>query len=489
MGKPTGFKEYTRETAKRRPVELRVLDWDEVYHRPEDSLVKTQAARCMDCGVPFCNNGCPLGNKIPDWNDLVYHGHWREAVESLLSTNNFPEWTGRICPAPCEDACVLGINDKPVTIKTVEQALIDKAFDEGWITPKPPARRTGKRVAVVGSGPAGLAVAAQLNYAGHHVTVFERSDRPGGLLLYGIPDFKMDKSTVSRRIKLLEAEGIIFRCHANIGVNVKLEQLRKDFDAIVLATGATAARDVQVPGRDLKGIHLAMNYLPLPTKANLGDEIFKDQHISAEGKDVLIIGGGDTAADCLGSAHRQKAKSVVQLNIYGKPPEGRSQDNPWPYVATTFRSWPAHEEGGHREWSVSTKEFLADSAGHVRAARLVRVETKRNESGQRITTEVPGSEFEIPCQLVLVAIGFTGPETEGPVTQLKLKLDPRGNVAVDAKYRTSAEGIYACGDNRRGQSLVVWAISEGRQCARAVDEYLMGYTDLGGEMDLLSAHG
>lgn len=478
MGKPTGFKEYKRETPKKRPVELRVLDWDEVYLPLPEETLREQGARCMDCGVPFCNNGCPLGNKIPDWNDLVYRGQWREALESLLSTNNFPEWTGRICPAPCEEACVLALTDKPVAIKTIEQAIIDKGFEMGWIVPRPPAARTGKKVAVVGSGPAGLAAAQQLNRAGHLVTVFERSDRPGGLLLYGIPDFKMDKTTVERRVRLMEAEGITFKCHANIGVNVPVDDLRRDFDAILLAAGACKARDLDIPGRNLKGIHFAMHYLPLPTKANLGDEIFAQHHIHAEGKHVVIVGGGDTAADCLGTAHRQKAASVTQINIYPRPPEERTPEMaPWPYWPAKLHSWPAHEEGGNREWAMVTKAFLGDGHGHVKAIRCAKLEYQ-NIFDRRTAKEIPGSEFDLPCDLCLIAIGFAGPEKEGMVEQLGLALDARGNVKVDRQYATSVPGVYAAGDMRRGQSLVVWAISEGRQAARCIDEALMGKSDL-----------
>lgn len=478
MGKPTGFKEYQRETPKKRPVELRILDWDEVYLAMGEDALKKQGARCMDCGVPFCNNGCPLGNKIPDWNDLVYRGQWQEAFHSLMSTNNFPEWTGRICPAPCEEACVLSINDKPVAIKTIEQAISDKAWEAGWMNPIQPAARTGKKVAVIGSGPAGLAAATQLNRAGHLVTVFERSDRPGGLLLYGIPDFKMDKKTVDRRIKLMEDEGITFKCHANVGVNVSVEDLRRDFDAIILCAGACKARDLDIPGREFKGIHLAMNYLPLPTKKNLGDEIFDEQHIDAKGKNVVIIGGGDTAADCLGSAHRQGAKNVVQINIYPKPPEERTADMaPWPYWPAKLHSWPAHEEGGVREWAIQTKRFVSDDQGNVKGLVCSRLEFQ-NMFDRRTAREIPGSEFEIPCDLCLVAIGFAGPEKEGMVEQLKLALDSRGNIKVDQNYQTSVPGVYAAGDMRRGQSLVVWAISEGRQAARAVDAALMGRSDL-----------
>jgi len=504
MGKPTGFKEFHRETPKKRPVELRILDWDEIYlDFPEDKL-KQQGARCMDCGIPFCNNGCPLGNRIPDWNDLIYRGHWKDALDQLLTTNNFPEFTGRICPAPCEEACVLSINDKPVTIKLIEQSIIDKGFKEGWIKARPPERRTGKKVAVVGSGPAGLACAAQLNSAGHSVTVFERHDTPGGLMIYGIPDFKMSKEVVLRRIHLMEEEGIKFQCHANVGVNVGVDDLKREFDAIVLCVGATKARDVDVPGRDLEGVHLAMTYLPQPTKVNLskatdgkverigsryggaevggvhvGDQIFEQQHIDAKDKHVLIIGGGDTAADCLGTAHRQMAKSVTQFNIYPEPPKERTQDMPWPYWPATYRTSPAHEEGGSREWAVTTKRFEGDDAGHVRKVIAAKVETVKDPvTGRRVTREISGTEFELPCDLCLVAIGFGGPETGGPIEKFGLELDDRGNVKVNPNYATNVPGIFACGDARRGQSLVVWAISEGRCAAHGVDKFLMGKSDL-----------
>ncbi len=478
MGKPTGFKEFKRENPIRRPVELRVLDWDEVYMPLSEPKLKEQAARCMDCGVPFCNNGCPLGNKIPDWNDLVYRGRWQEALDSLLSTNNFPEWTGRICPAPCEEACVLQITDKAVTIKSIEQAIADRGFQEGWIKPNPPTKRTGKKVAVIGSGPAGLAAAQQLNTAGHSVTVFERSDRPGGLMLYGIPDFKIDKNVVTKRIEILKQEGIEIRCHANIGVNVAVDDLRRDFDAVVLAVGACKARELDIPGRELSGIHLAMNYLPQPTKLNLGDQIFEEQHISATGKHVIIIGSGDTAADCLGTAHRQKAASVTQINLYPQPPEARKTDNPWPYWPATYKPSAAHEEGGGREWSVVTKAFVGNDKGELTAVRFVRVEWEFLPGGKKKSREVPGSEFDLPCDLCLLAIGFAGPEADGPIQQLGLEVDSRGNIKVDDCYRTSAKGVYAAGDARRGASLVVWAISEGRQAARCVDEDLMGHSDL-----------
>jgi glutamate synthase (NADPH/NADH) small chain len=478
MGKPTGFKEFTRETPKKRPVPLRVMDWNEIYLEfPEDKLRK-QGARCMDCGIPFCNNGCPLGNLIPDWNDLVFRNQWKDAYDALAKTNNFPEWTGRVCPAPCEAACVLSINDEPVTIKLIEQSISDRAWKEGWVRSTAPARRSGKKVAIIGSGPAGLAAAEQLNRAGHSVTVFERSDRPGGLLLYGIPDFKMDKATVHRRIRFMAECGIAFKCNADIGKNVKVEQLRREFDAIVLATGATKARDVPVPGRELSGIHLAMNYLPQPTQANLGDQIFDEQMIDAKGKHVVIIGAGDTAADCLGTAHRQGAKSVTQLNLYPQPPEERDEVHaPWPYWPNVFRTSPAHEEGGVREWAVLTKGFKGE-AGVVKSIVCARQEVAETRNGKPVMREVPNSEFELPCDLCLIAIGFSGPEPDGLVEQLGLKLDARGSIVVDDDYATNIPGVFATGDCRRGQSLVVWAISEGRCCAAGVDEFLTGTTDL-----------
>jgi glutamate synthase (NADPH/NADH) small chain len=503
MGKPTGFKEIPREMPKRRPVELRILDWEEIYTEfPEDQL-RRQGARCMDCGVPFCNNGCPLGNLIPDWADLVYRGSFKEALDALLKTNNFPEFTGRICPAPCEEACVLSINDKAVTIKVIEQSIVDRAFKEGWITPNPPKVRTGKKVAIVGSGPAGLAAADQLNKAGHTVTVYERADRPGGLLIYGIPDFKMSKAVVARRIELMRAEGINFVCHADVGRTITADQLRNEFDAVVLCNGSTRARDIDVPGRELKGIHLAMTYLPQPTQNNLagadhvrlnkagskyggaevggshvGDQIFEQQHIHAEGKHVIIVGAGDTAADCLGSAHRQKAKSITQLNIYPKPPDHRTDDMPWPVYPNIHRTSPAHEEGGVREWAVQTKAFKGDEHGHVKEVVLIRQEVAEVQGGRKLMREIPGTEFTLPCDLAFIAIGFSGPEQDGIVQQLGLQLDRRGNLAVDENYMTSVPSVFAAGDNRRGQSLVVWAISEGRCAAHAVDKYLMGSSDL-----------
>jgi glutamate synthase (NADPH/NADH) small chain len=488
MGKPTGFKEIPREMPKRRPVELRVLDWNEIYLDFGDDKLRQQGARCMDCGIPFCNNGCPLGNIIPEWNDLVYKNRWQDALEMLFKTNNFPEFTGRICPAPCEEACVLGINEKPVTIKLIEQNIIDHAFKHGWVKPQPPEKRTGKKVAVVGSGPAGLAAAAQLNKAGHTVTVFERADRIGGLLMYGIPNFKLEKQIVERRVKLLEEEGIKFVTNANVGKNIKVEDLRRDFDAIVLCGGATKARDLPVPGRELKGIYPAMDFLPQANKVNLGDKV--ENQILATGKNVVILGGGDTGADCLGTSLRQGCKSVHQFELLPKPPDSRSADvvargdvAPWPYWPMILRTSSAHEEGEvktheHRDWSINTKYFKGDEHGNVKKLGGVKLEWSKDASGKWGMKEIPGSEFEMDCDLCLLALGFLGPETDGPIGRLGLKLDGRGNVVVDQDYMTSVPGVFSAGDMRRGQSLVVWAISEGRCAAHGVDKFLMGRSDL-----------
>jgi glutamate synthase (NADPH) small chain len=489
MGKPTGFKEIPREMPKRKPVELRILDWNEIYEPMDEPKLRAQGARCMDCGIPFCNGptGCPLGNIIPEWNDLVYRNRWREAIEMLHKTNNFPEFTGRVCPAPCEEACVLGINEKPVTIKLMENSIIERAWDEGWVKPNPPEKRTGKKVAVVGSGPAGLGAAAQLNKAGHHVTVFERADRIGGLLMYGIPQFKLEKRIIERRLKILEAEGIRFVTNANVGFNIKVEDLMREYDAICLCGGSTQPRDLPVPGRELKGIHFAMDYLPLQNKRTLGDSIPDEQFISAQDKAVVIIGGGDTGADCLGTALRQGAKAIRQFELLPKPPEGRGPGvAPWPYWPMIFRTSSAHEEaielsGGEvRDFSINTKKFTGDEQGNVRKLHGVRLEWEKPQNGGRPQMkEVPGSEFELDCDLCLLAMGFVHPEHNGPVGQLGLKLDGRGNVEVDPEtYMTSHEGVFAAGDMRRGQSLVVWAISEGRQAARGIDTYLMGRSDL-----------
>jgi glutamate synthase (NADPH/NADH) small chain len=494
MGKPTGFKELPRKMPSRRPVGLRVLDWNEIYvpfgdMKKHEQELRDQGARCMDCGIPFCQGptGCPLGNVIPEWNDLVYKNRWREALDMLFKTNNFPEFTGRICPAPCEEACVLGINAKPVTIKLIEQNIIDRAFDEGWVKPQLPEKRTGKKVAVVGSGPAGLGAAAQLNKAGHWVTVFERADRIGGLLMYGIPNFKLEKSVVDRRVKLMEEEGIKFVTNANIGVNVKIEDLQGEFDAIILCNGATKPRDLSVPGRELGGIHFAMDYLPQQNKLNMGDKL--PTHIDAKGKHVIILGGGDTGADCLGTSIRQGCASVKQFELLDKPPATRADDAqgdvaPWPHWPMVYRTSSAHEEacefGGQdcRDFAINTKSFSGEN-GVVKKIHCVRLQwVKDPASGRKAMKEVPGSEFDLECDLCLLAMGFVGPEKEGAIGQLGLNLDARGNVVVDQNYATNVPGVYAAGDIRRGQSLVVWAISEGRQAARGVDQMLMGRSDL-----------
>jgi glutamate synthase (NADPH/NADH) small chain len=470
MGKITGFKEFTRETPPRRPVEERVNDFFEVYQPFPHEKVRTQAARCMDCGIPFCHTGCPVNNIIPDWNDLVYKDRWKEAIRILHSTNNFPEITGRICPAPCEAACVLGINEPPVAIKLIEKTISERAFGEGWILPEPPAFRTGKRVAIVGSGPAGLAAAQQLNRAGHWVTVFEKADRIGGLLRYGIPDFKLEKQIVDRRLEQMIAEGVRFETRAHVGRNVPVEDLRKDYDALLLAGGAEQPRDLNVPGRELKGIHFAMEFLPQQNKVNAGDRV--ENQILATGKNVIIIGGGDTGADCLGTCHRQKAKSIRQFELMPQPPLERHPSTPWPLWPLQLRTESSHEEGGDRHWSMATTRFTGDENGNVRLLHGVRV-------GPPPKFEpLPGTEFTMEADLVLLAMGFLGPVRSGCIEQLGLKLDARGNIATDPNYMSSLPGIFAAGDMRRGQSLVVWAISEGRKAARAIDLYLMGSTRL-----------
>lgn len=482
MGKTTGFIELEREDPSYRPVDVRVKDWNEVSLELSDEKKKQQAARCMDCGVPFCNQGCPLGNLIPDWNDLVYRDNWKMAIESLHKTNNFPEFTGRICPAPCEAACVLGINSDPVTIKHIENSIIERAFAEGWIKAEPPTRRTGKLVAVIGSGPAGLAAAQQLNRAGHTVTVFERDKRVGGLLTFGIPDFKLEKSIVDRRIKLLVEEGIIFKTGVNIGVDVTLDELKEKFSAIVLCNGAAQPRNVDVPGRELNGVHFAMDYLSAQNYENYGDRDKSKPIISAKDKHVIIIGGGDTGADCYGTAIRQGAKSVTQLEYNMRPPEERPSYNPWPQWPLTFYSLPAHLEGGKRDWCVMTKKFSGKDGKHVDTLHAIRLDWENPDAPkrERKMIEVQGSDFTVPADLVLLAIGFSGPEKDGPISQLGLQLDKRGNVKTDENFMTSTEGVFAAGDTHRGQSLVVWAIAEGRKAARGADLYLMGATDLPG---------
>jgi glutamate synthase (NADPH/NADH) small chain len=476
MGKPTGFLEIVRTKHPTRPVAERVGDWREVYLAYPVGALEGQAARCMDCGIPFCHQGCPLGNLIPDWNDLVYRDHWRAASERLHATNNFPEFTGRLCPAPCEGACVLGINNLPVTIKSIEVAIVDRAFDEGWITASPPAARSGKRVAVVGSGPAGLAAADQLNRAGHLVTVFERADRIGGLLRYGIPAFKLEKRHLDRRLSLLQEEGIVFRAGCDIGGNVPVAELRSQFDAVVLAGGATAPRDLKVPGRELGGIHFAMEYLTQQNRMREGDTIAGADLISAKDKHVIIIGGGDTGADCLGTAHRQGARSIHQIELLERPPDARASGNPWPLWPNIFRVSTAHEEGGERVFAASTQRFTGEG-GRVRLLHGVEVQAVR-ESGRVEMRPVANSEFTRHADLVLLAMGFVGPERGGLLDQLGVALTERGTVRRDANWMTNVPGVFTAGDMQRGQSLIVWAIAEGRSCARGVDLFLMGESTL-----------
>jgi glutamate synthase (NADPH/NADH) small chain len=474
MGKVTGFIEIKRKKHPTRPVEERIHDWREVYLPYPTPDLRDQGARCMDCGIPFCHQGCPLGNLIPDWNDLVYRDRWHAAIERLHATNNFPEFTGRLCPAPCEGACVLGINADPVTIKAIEVSIVDRAYEEGWVTPRPPASRTSKKVAVVGSGPAGLAAADQLNRAGHTVTVFEKSDRIGGLLRYGIPEFKMEKSVLDRRLAVMAAEGVTFKAGVTVGAaEMPAARLRADFDAVLLAAGAGQPRDLPVPGRDLRGIHFAMQYLTLQNKRCEGDVIPDDAFITAAGKHVIIIGGGDTGADCLGTAHRQGAKSVTQLELLPRPPAERAPDNPWPQWPNVFRVSTAHEEGGERLYAVSTQRFTGDGSGQVRALHAVKVE----KVGARFEP-VAGSEFEIPADLVLLAMGFVGPERGPLVDDLGLRLTDRGNVWRDPRWMTNVPGVFAAGDMQRGQSLIVWAIAEGRSAARGIDQFLTGASQL-----------
>jgi len=476
MGKITGFLEFDRENQPYRPVEERKKDWRQVMESWPVEPLKTQASRCMDCGIPFCHQGCPLGNLIPDWNDLVYRDQWRAAIDRLHETNNFPEFTGTLCPAPCEGACVLGINDDPVTIKAVEFSLAEKAWENGWAKPQIAEIKTGKKVAIIGSGPAGLAAAQQLCRAGHAVTVFERDDRIGGLLRYGIPEFKMEKRVLDRRLQQMITEGVTFKTNANVGVNIDVEELKKEFDAVVLAGGATQARDLPVEGRDLNGIHQAMEFLPMQNRICEGDPK-PDNFISAEGKHVIIIGGGDTGADCLGTVNRQGCASVHQLEIMPKPPKTRPEDNPWPEWPRIFRTASAHEEGVERVYSVSTKRFIDDGHGNVSGLELVNVELK-NVDGRMSFEEVPGSEKILPCELALLAMGFTGPEQGGMLDQLGVELTDRGNVARDKNWMTNVDGVFTAGDMQHGQSLIVWAISEGRSAAASVDKYLMGETDL-----------
>ncbi len=475
MGDASGFLKYRRETPTRRSVPVRLHDWKEVYEPFDRDSLEVQASRCMDCGIPFCHNGCPLGNLIPEWNDLTYRDDWRSAIERLHATNNFPEFTGRLCPAPCEAACVLGINDDPVTIKQVEVSIIDTAFQEGWVSPILPSRSTGKQVAVVGSGPAGLAAAQQLTRAGHMVVVFERADRIGGLMRYGIPEFKMEKHVLDRRLEQMRAEGTEFQVGVEVGVDITAEELRSRFDAIVLATGSTVARDLPIPGRELKGIEQAMTYLPMANRVQEGD--LDAPSISASGKRVVIIGGGDTGADCLGTALRQGAIEVHQFEIMPRPPDHRAESTPWPLWPLMFRTSSAHEEGGTRVFGVNTESFLGDDAGNVRALRAHEVR-QESRDGRPTFVKVEGTDFELPCDLVLLALGFTGPQPKGLIDQLGVELNARGNVSRDRHWSTNVENVFVCGDAGRGQSLIVWAIAEGRSAAAAVDRALMGGTDL-----------
>jgi len=473
MGKPTGFLEQQRELPAKRDVKKRLHDYFEVEGNVDEKLTTKQAARCMDCGVPFCHHGCPLGNIIPEFNDAVYQGNWKQAYDILSSTNNFPEFTGRICPAPCESSCVLGINKPAVAIEYIEKSIIEKAFADGYAKPRIPTLRTGKKIAVVGSGPAGLAAAAQLNYAGHTVTLFERADEIGGLLRYGIPDFKLDKRVLDRRIDLMKEEGVKFQVSTNVGVTISVQQLRDEFDAIVLTGGSTIPRDLPIPGRNLKGVHFAMDFLTqqnrrVAGKTAMGNEIF------AINKNVMVIGGGDTGSDCVGTSNRHGAKSVSQIEILPKPPKDRNESMPWPNWPMILRTSTSHEEGCERQWSIVTKEFIGDENGNLTGLKIVEVEWKKPEPGKPHSfSEVDGTEKVIPCELALLAMGFLHPQKEGLLNELGVDFDERGNVKA-TKYQTSVEGVFAAGDLRRGQSLVVWAISEGREAARAVDEYLMG---------------
>ena len=490
MCEVTGFLKYPRELPARRPVPVRLRDWKEVYEPFPVEAARQQGARCMDCGIPFCHEACPLGNLIPEWNDLVYRDDWSEAIERLHATNNFPEFTGRLCPAPCEGGCVLGINDDPVAIERVEYEIIERAWSEGWVEPVRPGEPTGRRVAVVGSGPAGLAAAQQLVRAGHEVVVYERAERPGGLLRYGIPEFKMEKAVLDRRLEQLEAEGVEFRCGISVGTPspdvpwavadgatvLPTADLVVGYDAVVLAGGATLPRDLPVPGRHLDGIHRAMDYLKPSNMVQEG--LLATPPVTAAGKHVVIIGGGDTGADCLGTAHRQGARSVYQLEILPQPPDQRPTDNPWPTWPLVLRTSSALEEGGERLFSVTTDEFLDDGSGAVAGLRGHEVELTIGTDGRPSFDEVPGSEFELPCQLVLLAMGFLGAEPEGVVADLGLELDARGSVAADERWSTNVDNVFVCGDMTRGQSLIVWAIAEGRSAAAAVDRHLMGATEL-----------
>lgn len=477
MGKITGFLEFTRELPDKRPPKERVKDYKEFIEMFSEEKLNQQAARCMDCGTPFCHDGCPVGNLIPEFNDAVYRKNWQEAYEILSSTNNFPEFTGRICPAPCESACVLGINQPPITIEEIEKHIIEIAFEKGLVVPKIPAVRTGKKIAVIGSGPAGMAAATQLNSAGHSVTMFERDDEPGGLCRYGIPDFKLEKWVIDRRIKIMIEEGVEIRCNSNVGVNISINDLLREYHAIILAGGSTIPRDLSIPGRELKGIHFAMDFLKQQNKRVSHKEV-NAEDILATGKNVVVIGGGDTGSDCVGTSNRQKAKSVTQFELLPKPPGSRTPYMPWPTYPMILKTTSSHEEGAARHWAIATKEFVSDENGNLKALKIVDLEWKFTEENKPARfVEVPGSETEIPCELALLAMGFLHPQHEGLLSQLDVELDERGNIkATDKEFHTNISKIFAAGDMRRGQSLVVWAISEGRECARKVDEYLMGHS-------------
>jgi glutamate synthase (NADPH/NADH) small chain len=484
MGKPTGFVEFLRELPGKRPVKERLQDYKEFIHPYTDKQLNQQAARCMDCGVPFCHSGCPLGNVIPEFNDAVYNGNWKDAYDILVSTNNFPEFTGRICPAPCESACVLGINQPPITIEEIEKHIIEIAFDKGFVQPRKPNIRTGKKVAVIGSGPAGLAAAAQLNYAGHTVTVFERDDAPGGLLRYGIPDFKLEKSVVARRISVMEEEGVTFKCNANVGVNISINDILREYNAVVLAGGSTVPRDLKIPGRELNGVYYAMQFLKQQNKRVAGiDPLANEQiesnilpfELKASSKNVVVIGGGDTGSDCVGTSNRHGAKSVTQFELMPKPPAERNEYMPWPSYPMLLKNTTSHEEGADRHWAVATKEFVGDNKSNLKALKIVDLEWKIVDGRPAQFVEVTGSEREIPCELALLAMGFLHPQHVGLLNELGVSLDERGNVkASEKEYQTNITKVFTAGDMRRGQSLVVWAISEGRECARKVDEFLMG---------------
>lgn len=486
MGKPTGFLEQDRELPKKRDPKKRISDYHEVDPLIDESITQKQAARCMDCGIPFCHQGCPLGNIIPEFNDAVYQTNWKLAYEILISTNNFPEFTGRICPAPCEASCVLSINKPAVAIEYIEKTIIEKAFQEGYAKPRIPTTRTNKKIAIVGSGPAGLAAAAQLNYAGHAVTVFERADEIGGLLRYGIPDFKLDKQVLDRRINLMTEEGIKFQVNINVGENLSIQQLKEDFDAVLLCGGSTVPRDLSIPGRNLKGVHFAMDFLTQQNQRVGGKKVTVEE-IWATGKNVIVIGGGDTGSDCVGTSNRHGAKSVTQIEILPKPPNDRTESMPWPNWPMILRTSTSHEEGCERQWSIVTKEFIGDESGNLKGLRVVDVESKTEPGKASTFVEVTGTERVIPCEIVLLAMGFMHPQHAGLLNQLGIEYDERGNVKA-SRFQTSIEGLFAAGDMRRGQSLVVWAISEGREAARAVDQFLCGVSYLESkEVSMLTA--